>query len=86
MGLDLVELVIETEERFDIEIDDEDAQYLGTVGELARYVSDKTLGQEKEYSYEEATRIVIEMLVKNYGIPEGKANSTSHFVDDLRLD
>ena len=86
MGLDAVELIIEIEKRFDIDIDDEDAHYLGKVGDLARYVSQKTIGREKEYSYETVLRIVIEILVNNYDLPEGKANSSSHFVDDLGLD
>jgi acyl carrier protein len=86
MGLDAVELIVEIEKHFDIEIDDEDAQYIGKVGELSRYVSKKTIGLEKEYSYEQVLRIVIRMLVENYGVPEGKANSASHFVDDLGLD
>ena len=39
--LDLVELVMAVEEEFDIEINDDDAEKLTTVGELTKYVSAK---------------------------------------------
>lgn len=84
MGLDAVDLIVEIEKHFEIE--DEDAQYISKVGELSRYVSKKTTGLEKQYSYEQVLRIVIGMLVENYGVPEGKANSAFHFADDLGLD
>ena len=63
----------------------EDAQHLAIVGNLARYVSKKTIGSIKEYSYDQVLRIVIKMLVNNYGIPEEKANPMSHLADDLGL-
>ena len=40
-SLDLVELIMEVEERFGGEISDEDAQKLTTVGEAVAYVKDK---------------------------------------------
>jgi hypothetical protein len=83
MGLDAVELIVEIEKRFQIDIEDEDAQYLETVGKLASYVSEKTAKPKKRYSEVQVLRIVIEMLESNYGVPKGKAISTSHFVDDL---
>ena len=39
--LDLVELVMATEEEFDIEISDDDAEKITTVGDLTKYVSAK---------------------------------------------
>jgi len=39
--LDLVELIMASEEEFEIEIDDEDAEKLSTVGDLTKYVSEK---------------------------------------------
>ena len=39
--LDLVELVMATEEEFDIEISDDDAEKITTVSDLTKYVSAK---------------------------------------------
>ena len=86
MGLDTVELVIDIEKTFCIEISDDDAGKLGVVGDLARYVSEKTKGTSTECTFEEALRAIIDLLISNYGIPVGKANSTSHVVFDLGLD
>ncbi len=40
-SLDLVELIMEVEERFGGEISDEDAQKLATVGDAVAYIKDK---------------------------------------------
>ncbi len=41
-SLDTVELVMALEEEFDIEIPDEDAEKMTTVGEAVKYISSKT--------------------------------------------
>ncbi len=41
-SLDTVELVMALEEEFDIEIPDEDAEKIKTVGEAVRYITDKS--------------------------------------------
>lgn len=40
-SLDIVELVMAMEEEFDLEIPDEDAEKLRTVGDVAKYLSGK---------------------------------------------
>jgi len=40
-SLDVVELVMAFEERFDIEIPEEDAEKIQTVGETVKYISEK---------------------------------------------
>ena len=42
MGLDTVELVMDVEESFDIEIPDDDAQQIVTVGDLFEFIKSKT--------------------------------------------
>ncbi|MBI4352274.1 MAG: acyl carrier protein [Elusimicrobia bacterium] len=41
-SLDTVELVMALEEEFDIEIPDEDAEKIKTVGEAVRYITEKS--------------------------------------------
>ena len=43
-SLDVVELVMALEEEFDIEIPDEDAEKLGTVGSAVDYIDEKSQG------------------------------------------
>lgn len=40
-SLDIVELVMEIEEKFDIEVPDEDAEKIVTVGDVVNYIVDK---------------------------------------------
>ncbi len=49
MGLDIVELVMEVEEEFEIVIKDCDAQQITTMGELHAYISVRTGTQRLEY-------------------------------------
>lgn len=44
-SLDVVELVMRFEEEFDVEIPDEDAEKIQTVGQAVKYIEEKT---EKE--------------------------------------
>ncbi|MCL6457113.1 MAG: acyl carrier protein [Gorillibacterium sp.] len=41
-SLDVVELVMELEDEFDIEISDEDAERITTVGEVVKYIQSHT--------------------------------------------
>jgi|TARA_B100001094_G_scaffold173803_1_gene168100 acyl carrier protein len=41
-SLDTVQLVMDIEEEFDIEITDEDAESLHTVGDIRKYIEDNT--------------------------------------------
>ena len=45
-SLDTVELVMALEEEFGIEIPDEDAEKMTTVGEAIKYIESKTSGKE----------------------------------------
>ncbi|MCH8873546.1 acyl carrier protein [candidate division KSB1 bacterium] len=45
-SLDTVELVMAFEEEFDIEIPDEDAEKLNTVGDAVKYLDDKIASKE----------------------------------------
>ena len=41
-SLDLVELIMSMEEEFDVEIPDQDAEKIATVGDAVAYIEDKT--------------------------------------------
>lgn len=41
-SLDVVQILVATEEAFSIEIPDEDAQKLGTFGDMVQYITGKT--------------------------------------------
>lgn len=41
-SLDVVDLVMSLEEEFEIEIPDEDVEHMKTVGDIVKYVEDKT--------------------------------------------
>jgi acyl carrier protein len=43
-SLDVVELVMALEEEFDLEIPDEDAEKIATVGDAVRYIDEKSKG------------------------------------------
>ena len=45
-SLDIVELIMGIEEEFDIEIPDEDAEKLTTVGEATEYIKSKLTSQD----------------------------------------
>ena len=46
-SLDIVELVMSIEENFDIEIPDEDAEKLQTIGDAISYVEERTAGRDE---------------------------------------
>jgi acyl carrier protein len=47
-SLDVVELVMALEEEFDLEIPDEDAEKIGTVGEASKYIESHAEAPAKE--------------------------------------
>jgi acyl carrier protein len=87
MGLDTVELVMAVEEHFGIEIPDDAASTLDTVGLLHRIVvaelQRKTLLSVSEGAVFDELR---ELISKQTGIGPEKIVSDAYFVRDLRLD
>ena len=86
MGLETVELRLDIEKKFLISISDEDSAELGYVSDLAKYVSVRTNNSPKEFSYEEALSIIIDMLVSKYNVERQSVSSASHLIRDLGLD
>lgn len=89
MGLEAVELVMAIEEEFDINIPDEEAANLDTVGKLYRYIVDIHYnqvggsGQVDEADLWERTRDVI---VSQLGVSPEQVTEDASFVSDLGID
>ena len=87
MGLDTVEFILETEEEFSIRISDSEAEKIGKVGELAKFIVTRVKKEQgKELQYENVLKGIIDKLVENYAIERDIIHPGSHFVRDLRLD
>jgi acyl carrier protein len=87
MGLDTVELVMAVEEHFEIEIPDDVARTLETVGLLHRFVVSELqrrslLRVDDAAVFSELRDIICEQT----GIEPDKIVTDAYFVRDLRLD
>jgi len=61
MGLDTVEFILEIEEEFSIRISDAEAEQLGIVGALAKYIVDKVAKEQGEVlEYENVLKGIVE--------------------------
>ncbi len=83
MGLDVVDLVFAVEQEFEITIDIRDAEQIGTVGQLHRYVLSKLdPGSGDEGVWDRLTVIVSE----HAGIARDRITEEKHFVHDFGMD
>jgi acyl carrier protein len=87
MGLDTVELVLAVERHFDIEIPDEEASKLYTVGLLHSFVVAQMLragrsGVDAEKVYGELRVLICHQL----GVKPGEVVPDARFVQDLKAD
>ncbi len=88
MGLDTVEFILWSEQEFEIEIPDEDAQQLLTVGQFAAYVHQQLLDTQGSMATAEAEIFerIETFLVSTFKISPDKISRDSNFIKDLRLD
>ncbi len=87
MGLDTVELVLAVEELFEIEIPNECAEKLTTVGELHQFVVDELTRLERQ----NVNRDIVYDLIRNIvciqlGVKPEKVIPGARFVQDLNAD
>jgi hypothetical protein len=83
MGLDIVELVMETEKTFRFTIPDEDACKLATVGELYTYVRDHAPGAADD---PQLWSRVVDLVERETGAPRKAIRPEASFVYDLHMD
>lgn len=90
MGLDIVELVMEVEAEFRVDIPDEDASRLGTVGALYDYVArrlDPGLIDSRGGPYSgELWERYLDVVERESGAPRIELRPEARFVQDLRMD
>jgi len=85
MGLDIVELFMDVEREFDIEIPNRDAEQLGVLGDLANYVSGVLVLRGEPNDPDAVWRRLVE-VVERFGIEPRLITRSAHVVDDLGLD
>lgn len=81
MGLDVIEIIMEVQDAFGIELPDEAAE-LPTVGELSQYVSKRVTTHDSQAVWKIIQGIVSEQLQ----IPIDEIHPGSRWVDDLKAD
>lgn len=88
MGLDTVEFILWAEQEFEIEIPDNDAQNILTVGQFTTYVHHKLFDIHGATSKSEAEIFdrIKNFLATEFKIPAAIIHRSSHFINDLRLD
>ena len=86
MGLDSVELVMEAEEHFEIEIANSEAEAIGTVGELRDLVCKKLIANGQRANPEVILNEVIDITSKITGIKKSTIGPNSRFIEDLEID
>lgn len=86
MGLDTVELVLQLEDEFCIEIPDRDVQDLVTVDDLGTYLVARTSGLKTESSYDYAISRITTILIRDFDVDRTIIHPTSRIVKDLGLE
>jgi acyl carrier protein len=86
MGLETVELVMSFEEEFDVEIPDDVAEKMMTVGDVVDYVSAELRRRGEVVDPLDIFLRVRGRTIRILGIDPNKITRSSRFVDDLGAD
>ena len=86
MGLDSVELVLNAEEHFGIEIPDHVAETLFTVGDLHGFIVAELNRTGRPQSAEIVFAELRELICDQLGIEPERVVPAARFVQDLRID
>lgn len=82
MGLDALEIVLEVEKAFQVEITDEEGAKTLTLGML----TDVVMSKNTQFPREEVFLIIQKITSVTLGIPADKIKKDSRFVEDLGLE
>lgn len=84
MGLDTVEIVLWAENRFGVEMPDDEVGNISTVGEFANYIANKVNTSKcSNISYKDIMPDLLDVLESEYDVPREKVTLNSRFVQDL---
>ena len=87
MGLDTVELLLSTEELFGIEIPDDDASEIVTVGELRDYIAAKLIQRgDSSVNADIVFDQLRTLICQHLGVEPHQVVPGARFVDDLHAD
>ena len=84
MGLDTVELVMAFEEEFGVEIPDDDAERIVTVGDARDFIVGKL--RERAEDPEAVLSRIKAIVVDHIGVRPEKVTPEAAFIDDLGVD
>lgn len=83
MGLDMVEIIVKTENVFDINFYDDELAKIKTVGEFYELILEKTNNKTKKLEDLEVWNNLIKIIAKILDIDKNEINKSSRFIDDL---
>ena len=86
MGLDTVELVLQLEDEFSIQMSDQRASEIITVGELTDYIVQLVAERGLAIEAAEVYSRVREILIENYAVKPAAIERDARIVKDLGLD
>jgi acyl carrier protein len=88
MGMDLVELVMEIEDDFQVSIPDEEAQLIRTVGELSEWLAREVSADSTPSSWttDQLQAHLYQIIADQLGIRVEDIHPESRFVEDLGAD
>ena len=87
MGLDSVELLLHTEEEFEIKIPDETAEQIRTVQQLHDCVL-QLVEEQRDLTLDnhETMQKLVDIVVMQLGVKRDKVTPEARFVEDLLMD
>ena len=87
MGLDTIELVLAVEKHFDVQIPDEDASRLATVGKLHYWlINELTRLNRGPVDYQRTFLELRQLICEHADVEPEAVVPDARFVQDLRLD
>ncbi|WP_223669623.1 acyl carrier protein [Kangiella shandongensis] len=86
MGLDTVEFILDIEAEYRISIPDSDAEGLGILEELAKYIANKTNKAQYKDKPDAVMETLVTLLSTRYEIPIEQIKPNSHLIRNLGLD
>lgn len=84
MGLDIVEIILATEDRFKVSITDSEASKISTVGQLHQLILSKI--EPSSFSDKQVWDELCSILYEQVSIPKEKIFPESRFVADLGIE